>query len=75
MQHNLNSGSGKSDAEIRAENATKYLGEVRMSGNLRWHDKLSPKKRREAFFWIGFFAGFVTCMLIDIAFMIIRMFV
>jgi len=60
MQHNLNSGSGKTDDQIRADNAKKYLGEVRMSDDLRWHDKLSPKHRRQAFFLIGYIWGVMT---------------
>lgn len=64
MQHNFNSSFSKSDAEIRAENATKYLGEVRMSGNLRWHDKLSPKQRRQAFFTIGYGMGVINVAIV-----------
>jgi len=63
MQHNFNSADGKTDEEIRAENAKKYLGEVRMSNDLRWHDKLSPKNRRKAFFAIGYFSALFTGVL------------
>lgn len=72
MQHNLNSGSGKTDAEIRADNAKRFLGEVRMSNDLRWHDKLSPKQRRRAFFWIGYIVGVVCVTLLSILWALIK---
>lgn len=57
MEHNFSGYTGRSNEEIVEDNKRKYLGEVRMSDNLRWHDKLSPKERRQAFFIIGYMCG------------------